>query len=228
MRALGAGMTALALGTALALATPLAASAHVTLDDDVAAPGSYALVTFKVPNESATATTTSLTVTLPTDTPFASVRTVPVPGWEAEIVRGPLPEPVHVGESTITEAPLRVVWTATGEGIRDGELQLFPVSLGPVPDVGSVGLPAEQGYSDGTVVEWTGEDTPTLYVNDAPPTDGHGGSGEHAAEGDEPPADAADVAGSDPLVLTGVVLGGAALLLSATALALAFRRRPES
>lgn len=232
--ALSAGL-ALALGTALALGFPIAASAHVTLDDNTADAGSYALLTFKVPNESDTATTTSLTLTLPTDTPFVSVRTVPVPGWEAEIVRSVLPEPVQIGETTITEAPTSIVWTATGEGIKDGELQLFPVSLGPVPDVGSVGLPVDQGYSDGSVVQWTGDDTPTLYVNDAPAGDHHGGSddtagdgadgdaGEHGGTGDTPDA------GVDPTAVTGIVIGSAGLVLGAIALALTLiRRRSES
>jgi uncharacterized protein YcnI len=53
-------LAALALGAAtqLALAAPLSASAHVSLETDTASPGSYDTITFRVPNESATATTT--------------------------------------------------------------------------------------------------------------------------------------------------------------------------
>lgn len=230
LRALAAGATALALGTGLVLLAPVAASAHVTLDENTAEAGSYALLTFKVPNESETATTTSLVVTLPADTPFVSVRTVPVPGWEAEIVRSELPEPVQVGDTTITEAPTSIVWTATGEGIRDGELQLFPVSLGPVPDVGSLGLPVEQGYSDGEVVEWTGEDTPTLYVNDAPADDHHGGSGHEPSSAPEDGGDGGPTATApDTTGVVGLVLGASGFLLGAAALAVALiRRRPAS
>jgi uncharacterized protein YcnI len=225
LRALGVTALALAAGLALALAAPLGASAHVTLDENTADAGSYALLTFKVPNESETATTTSVTLTLPTETPFTSVRTVPVPGWTAELIRTELPEPVQIGETEITEAVTSVVWTATGDGIRDGELGLFPVSLGPVPDVGSVQLPVDQGYSDGSIVAWAGEDAPTLYVGDTPPADHHGGSHDDEApgdDGDEPGAASGDTD------LVGRILGGAGLVLGAVALVVALlRRRPD-
>jgi uncharacterized protein YcnI len=65
---------ALGAGTLLAIAAPLAASAHVTINPDAAEAGSYAVVTVKVPNESDTATTTKVQLSLPEDTPFTSVR----------------------------------------------------------------------------------------------------------------------------------------------------------
>src|SRR5690606_20873236 len=136
---------AVALGAALALGAPLGASAHVTLAENTAEAGSYAPLTFQVPKESATASTTSVPVTLPTDTPFVSVRTVPVAGWTAEVVTSTLPEPVEIGETTVTEAPTSIVWTATGEGLGGTELGLFPFSVGPVPDVGHLELPVDQG-----------------------------------------------------------------------------------
>ncbi len=56
--------------------------AHVTVD----APGATSgggdqLITFRVPTESDTASTTGLKVQLPTDTPIASVLVQPIPGW---------------------------------------------------------------------------------------------------------------------------------------------------
>ena len=182
-KTLPASAVALGLGVALAIGIPLSASAHVTLDENTAEAGSYALLTFKVPNESDTASTTSVTVALPTDTPFVSVRTVPVPGWTAEVIRTTLPEPVQVGDTTVTEAPTSIVWTATGTGLGGTELGLFPFSVGPVPDVGHLELPVDQGYSDGSVVPWAGDDVPILYVNDEPAGDHHGGGS--ADEGDE-------------------------------------------
>jgi uncharacterized protein YcnI len=205
---------AVTLGIALALASPGVANAHVSLDDNTAEAGSYPLLTFKVPNESESASTTSVTVQLPTRTPFASVRTVPVAGWQAEVVVGVLPEPVEIGESTLTEAPTSIVWTATGDGIRDGELGLFPYSVGPVPDVGHLELPVDQGYSDGTVVAWAGDEVPILYVNDDPAGDHHAAEAEDAA-----------AATPDGLAVTGVVLGSGGLLLGATALVLTLLRR---
>ncbi len=131
---------------ALALSVPLAASAHVTIDDDTADAGSFTLITFKVPNESATATTSSIELTLPSDTPFPYVSYVPVPGWTTELVRTTLPEPVMIGDTEITEAVTQVVWTASpGSEVAAGQLQLFPLSVGFVPDVGSLDAP---GRSD--------------------------------------------------------------------------------
>ena len=78
----------------------------------------------------------------------------------------------------ITEAVTSVVWTAEpGAEIGNGQMQQFDLSLGPVPDVGSIALPATQTYTDGTVVEWTEttEDAenpaPVLYITDAPAAD---------------------------------------------------------
>jgi uncharacterized protein YcnI len=225
---------ALALGAALALAAPLGASAHVTLEENTAEAGSYALLTFKVPNEPESATTTSLTVDLPTDTPFVSVRTVPVPGWTAEVVTSRLPEPVQIGETTVTEAPTSIVWTATGTGLGGSELGLFTFSAGPVPDVGQIELPAHQGYSDASVVDWQGDEVPILYVNDAPVADHHGGADESDEHGDD--SGHADEAGSsdaasasDATAVTGVVLGAGGVVLGAIALVLTLvRRRPAA
>jgi uncharacterized protein YcnI len=221
---------ALALGTALALSGPLAASAHVTLDDNTAEAGSYALLTFKVPNESDTASTTSLTIDLPTDTPFVSVRTVPLPGWTAEVVTTTLPEPVQIGETTVTEAPTSIVWTATGAGLGGTELGLFTFSAGPVPDVGQIALPAHQGYSDSSVVDWTGDEVPILYVNDAPAADHHGGAAEEEpAAGDDHADDAghddATEAGTDPTAVAALATGIGGLVLGAAALVLTLLRR---
>jgi uncharacterized protein YcnI len=159
----------------LALAAPLAASAHVTVTPYSAEPGSYALITFKVPNESATLTTTKVTVDIPTDTPFSSVSYVPVAGWTTTLETTTLPKPVKLDGNEITKAVTKVVWTAQpGYEISGGQLQLFPLSVGAVPDTGKIELATAQTYSDGSIVEWneSGDDAehpaPTLYVNDAP------------------------------------------------------------
>lgn len=219
---------AVTLGAALALGMPLSASAHVTLDENTAEAGSYALLTFKVPNESDTAATTAITITLPADTPFVSARYVPVPGWEGSITTGALPEPVEIGDTTVTEAPLSITFTATGEGLVGAELGIFQVSLGPVPDVGSVELPVVQTYSDGSESRWEGEEAPVLYVNDPPAADHHGGAHDEEAEAGEGDEESTTET-PDTTAVTGVVLGAIGLVLGAAALALALiRRRPEA
>jgi uncharacterized protein YcnI len=133
-----------------------AASAHVHVDPDGTAEGSYAQLTFRVPNESATAKTSRLEVTLPGDTPFNSVSVKPVEGWKAEVVTSDLPQPVTVNGATITKAPSSVVWTAdAAHQIGQNEYQTFSISVGVLPKAGTgLILPAAQTYTDGTVVRW--------------------------------------------------------------------------
>ena len=166
---------AVGAGALLAIAAPLAASAHVEVTPNTTAAGSYADITFRVPNESATATTTKVEVQIPAATPFATVRYVAVSGWDAELVTETLSPPVTVGKTTLTEAVTRVIWTSQpGSEIKDNEIRQFTLSVGAVPDTGKIELNAIQTYSDGSVVAWSGtgegakHPSPVLYVNDAP------------------------------------------------------------
>ena len=134
-----------------------AASAHVTVTPDAPAEGASTQVTFRVPSESKTATTTKIKVDLPTDTPFTSVRVKPVPGWTAEVVRGTLPRQVAVNGATITEGPLSVSWTANDAAsqLTEDQYQMFSVYVGRLPKSGTtVMLPVAQSYSDGSVRNW--------------------------------------------------------------------------
>ena len=152
----------LRLGTVLSLAataTVLGAApafAHVTAQGD-AAQGSYSVVSLRVPNESDTAGTVKLEVTLPADHPLASVRTSPIAGWTATTTEAPLNPPVQSGERVLDKAIRTVTWTANpGTRIGPGEFLDFPLSLGPLPTgVDELVLPAVQTYDDGEVVAWT-------------------------------------------------------------------------
>ena len=101
------GMRALRLTTVLsvaATATVLGAApafAHVTAQPGNAVQGSYSVVSLRVPNESDTAGTVKLEVTLPADHPLSSVRTTPVPGWTATTTKAAINPPVQVGEATV-------------------------------------------------------------------------------------------------------------------------------
>lgn len=148
-----------ALGTGLALLSTVPAAAHVRVTADSTQPGGYSALTFRVPNEDDRASTTQLSVELPQDTPFASVRTRSLPGWRAELSSAALPAPVEVNGATLTKAVRTVTWTAErGASIAPGQYQEFGLSVGPLPAGGELALPATQTYSDGKVVRW---DEPT-------------------------------------------------------------------
>ena len=91
--------TAIAAAVAALVVVPVAsASAHVHVTPASTVTGASTTMTFRVPNESDTASTTGLTVTLPTTTPLISVSVRPVPGWTATVTQGDLPSPVVVGD----------------------------------------------------------------------------------------------------------------------------------
>jgi uncharacterized protein YcnI len=150
---------AIVLLAGLALTSANVASAHVRVDPDSTASGSFSALTFRVPNEAEKAGTVKVAVQLPQDTPLLYVSTKPIPGWTAKLTEAPLPEPVQSFGTTITKAVRTVTWTAENDtGIGPGEYQEFSISAGPLPAAGPILFPTEQVYSDGTVVAW---DEPT-------------------------------------------------------------------
>ncbi|GAA3334705.1 hypothetical protein GCM10020358_00170 [Amorphoplanes nipponensis] len=151
-----AAVAGLAAACTLALAAP--AAAHVTVNPNTAVQGGYAKVTFRVPNESDTASTTKVEVNLPADAPFASVSLKPVAGWTMAPVKSKLAKPIEAHGAQLTEAVSKITWTASGDAaIKPGQFQEFDVSLGPLPQVPQVVFKALQTYSDGTVVRWIDE-----------------------------------------------------------------------
>jgi uncharacterized protein YcnI len=132
------------------------ASAHVTVSSPDASAGGYGKVTFRVPNESDAASTVKIRIQMPTDTPLASLRTQPVPGWTAVTTTTRLDPPVTDDDGNeITEAVSVVEFTAdAGNGIGPGEFQEFSLAGGPFPDADSLTFPVVQTYSDGTESAW--------------------------------------------------------------------------
>lgn len=191
------------------------ASAHVTAQPGNAEAGGYAVVTFRVPNESDTAATVKVSVTLPDAHPLSSVRTTEVPGWTAEVTMKTLDEPIDSHGQDITEVADTVTWTASADaGIAPGAYRDFPLSLGPMPEGVDVRcFPTTQTYDDGEIANWDQEPTgdaeperpaPAVSLSNAEGTSHHaGGEGAAAAE-----------SSSDPLArwlaVGGLVLGGLA------------------
>ncbi|GAA5006462.1 YcnI family protein [Kitasatospora paranensis] len=152
--ALGAAVTAAAV---VALAGP--ASAHVTVQPGNAPQGSYSVVAFRVPDESDTAATVKVEVSLPMDHPVASVRVQPLPGWTATLEKSKLDKPLTSHGQNITEAVSKITWTADATGkIAPGQFQDFRVSLGALPsDTDKLTFKALQTYDNGDVVRWIEE-----------------------------------------------------------------------
>ena len=139
----------------LLLAAP--ASAHVTVSASDAVAGETAVLTFKVPTESDTASTTKVAVQFPTAAPIASVLVRPTPGWTARAVTGKLATPIKNDDGdTVTEAVTEIDWSAdsAATAIKPGEFQEFVVQAGPMPNVATLRFAAIQTYSDGSVVKW--------------------------------------------------------------------------
>lgn len=198
----------------LALAAP--ASAHVTVNPREATAGSYTKLSVRVPNESPTAGTVAVAVSLPTDTPLASVSVKPHPGWTAEVTRTTLPEPVTSGDLEITEAVTKITWTAQpGVRVAPGQFEEFDISVGPLPeDVDALSFPSTQTYDDGEVVAW---DQPATADGEEPehpaplltllPSDGDG----HGAPATVETVPAATTSAVDTTDETARVLGAGGL-----------------
>ena len=206
------------------LTLPGTASAHVTAQPSEATKGGYFAFAFRVPNERPNAGTTKIEVTLPAEYPLASVRTKPLPGWKAEVVKGKLDKPIKSHNSEITEAAKTVTWTAEpGTKIGTTEYQEFFLSVGPLPEnTDTLVLPTKQTYENGEVVDWNApppaegaeepeHPAPAIKLKAKTGGDDHHGATEsadtHTAE--------ASAAGSDK---TARYLGGAGLAVGALGL----------
>jgi uncharacterized protein YcnI len=126
---------------ASAIVTVLAtsASAHVEVMPSTAKKGAYQMLTFSVPNESDTASTVRLDVTIPQNRAITTVRVQPKPGWNVAVQK------TNGLVTTIT-------WT--GGTIAPDQFDLFTIAAGPLPKAKQVVFKALQTYSDGTVVRW--------------------------------------------------------------------------
>ncbi|RAJ66431.1 uncharacterized protein YcnI [Streptomyces sp. Amel2xB2] len=193
---------ALAATSVLLCAGP--ALAHVSVDPESAAPGDYAVVNFKVPNERDDASTTKLEVNLPEDHPLASVMPQPVPGWDVKVTKSKLDKPIEAHGEKITEAVTKITWT--GGEVKKGEFQQFPVSMGELPEgTDQLVFKALQTYDDDQVVRWIEEPkkgepepenpAPVLKLTQAAAGDAHGASGSEKASAQK--GASAEAAGED-------------------------------
>ena len=210
MRYLLAAVIALAL-------LPAAAQAHVTVQPNTAAAGSFTVENVRVPNETDNAVTTKVDVQMPPGFVEASYQSTP--GWSVKVTKRKLATPVKTDDGEVTEEVARITWTASDEahGIQPGQFRDFPLSVAiPGKNGDKLTFKALQTYSNGDVVRWIGaegSDTPAPVVDVADPA--------------KPAATATPAASAKPVTQTivkkqsgGKGLAIVALVLAAVALAL--------
>jgi periplasmic copper chaperone A len=143
--------------TALAASVVVAgsASAHVTVSSQDATPGGYGKITFRVPNESDTASTVALRIQVPQEAAMTSLRTQPLPGWTVTRTTSDLEAPLEFqGEEISSYVSVIEFRAEDGGGIAPGEFQEFALSGGPFPEADELTFPAVQVYSDGNESAW--------------------------------------------------------------------------
>jgi periplasmic copper chaperone A len=161
-----------ALAASLALIATPSAAAHVTLNPDRVAAGSFARFAIRVPNERANADTTKLVVKLPAGLLFVSFQ--PKAGWTRSVTVQKLDPPVTVEGEKVTERIATVTWQ--GGEIAPGEFDEFGISAKVPAGAGkTLVFPAVQTYSNGEVVRWIGpesadEPAPRVTLEAAGPT----------------------------------------------------------
>lgn len=150
---------ALAVVTAVAgvLLAAGSAAAHVTVHPDSYAKGATdGLLTFRVPDEDAKASTTQVQVYLPTDHPVLGVLVRAHDGWTPKVTTTKLKTPVKTDDGTITDAVSEITWT--GGKIGPGQFEDFDVAFGQLPDdTAALTFKTLQTYDDGKVVRWIEE-----------------------------------------------------------------------
>jgi uncharacterized protein YcnI len=228
--------TVLAATAAAALAVPVAAQAHVTIQPKEIPAGSFARVDVRVPNERDDAGTTKVEVQMPDG--IASTSYEAEPGWRIRVVMEEAAEPIDLHGEEVTEQVDRVIFTGDGKRgiIRPGEFKDFGLSVRtPDGEPGeTITFKALQTYESGEIVRWIGpedgdEPAPTVTLA-APPEEGHAAPAEEPAEEVEPapasaPADDDD--GGDGLAIAALIVGGLGLVAGLAGLISVRRSRSE-
>lgn len=183
--------SAIGAGLLLALASPLAASAHVGVTPESTAAGSYTVLTFAVPHGCDGSATTAVAIDIPESIP--SVTPTINQGWTVEKTTIKLDPPVtDANGNELTERVGQVVYTAKTP-LADGYRDTFALSLQLPEDAAgdTLEFPVTQTCEVGSTL-WNektvdGEaepehPAPAITVTEAT-ADGHGhGDGDDDAE----------------------------------------------
>ncbi len=162
-RRLGAGLV---VALVVVLGWVLPAGAHVTVSPSSVPQGTGdALLTFRVPNESPTASVVGVRIQFPTDHPIAVLSPQAGSGWTVNVASVRLAKPVTTDDGTFTTVVSEIDWSAGT--IPVGQFGAFNVLAQGLPSgVGRLAFKAVQLYSDGTSVAWI--QVPDKSVPDPP------------------------------------------------------------
>jgi uncharacterized protein YcnI len=217
----------------MVLAWSAMASAHVTVSPTSLPQGTGdAILTFRVPNESATAEVVGLKVQFPLDHPIAVLSPEAGSGWQTKVVTQHLAKPVSTDDGTFTSGVAEIDWS--GNTIPVGQFAEFNVLAQGIPSgTSELVFKTVQLYSDGTSVDWI--QVPSKAVPDpshpAPVLQLTRDSGTTASTA--PPAAQATVGvgtsvsdgGSNWLAILAVILAAAAVVVAVLSVWLSRPRR---
>lgn len=195
-----------------AIASP--AFAHVTVHPSSLPQGASDVeLAFRVPNEEDNATTNSVQVFFPTDSPVPGVAVRSIPGWSSVVNTTRLKKAIKTDDGEISAVVSQITWTATpGSEIQKGQYQDFNVAVGQLPE-NATGLTFKvlQTYNNGDVVRW---------IQQTPP---NGEEPEHPAPvlklSPPPSRETTKDTPARVMGIVGIVVGGFALIIAV------FRRR---
>jgi uncharacterized protein YcnI len=197
------------------------ASAHVTVSPSSMPKGtSDVILTFRVPNESPTASVVGLKIQFPLEHPIVLVNPEAGSGWQVQATKSQLPKPVTTDDGTFTSITSEIDWS--GGTIPVGQFGEFNVLAQGIPsDTDLLVFKAIQTYSDGSVVSWIQvpsravpnppHPAPTITLTSAA---GPGDATATTAPAAAAPAAGAGGSGDNALAVAALVLGGFAVLVA--------------
>jgi uncharacterized protein YcnI len=203
-----------------------AATAHVTVNPEQAAAGSFARFSVRVPSERPDASTVEIRMQLPEGLFFVSFQ--PKPGWKRTVKMEKLSPPAEVFGEEVTERVAEVTWT--GGKIGPGEFDEFGMSARvPEEEGAELVFPAIQRYSSGETVRWIGppdaeQPAPRVTVTPAEEEEQPAANPTTTTEAAPSEGAAAEEGGRDRANLA-LGFGLAGLVVALIALGLPFARR---
>jgi uncharacterized protein YcnI len=138
------------------------ASAHVTVHSDDAVRGDSAEIAFRVPNESDTASTVTVSLALPVDKPIAKVDVLPLAGWTYQVTKRPATL-ANDDSDDVSQVVSQIEWRAASPdtAVKPGEYQVFRIVAGPLPETDRLVFKVVQTYDDGQAQRWIDDPGPS-------------------------------------------------------------------